>query len=361
MSQFPVQQMLFAYGASMIKSIQQVSITIPVGQTTATATINAVVAANSARFFGGINPTYTGVSPNIVLPGVALGSGANPTTVIATRNTSDPTYTVTVNATIVEFQSGIIKSSQDGTIALSTSQTSNSGTISAVTTGNAVCIFNGSTYSSSAQNSGDYMLATTLASSTAVNALRGTNSNSVAAVAYFNVLEFNAGILNSSTQSGSVTCPPSATVATISAVTSSQAIVVNGGWNYFGPAGTGITQSCLSLTSGTTVAQVSGTSGGPNVTHFFTVVEFKKINVKSLNRATITIAPSTTSNTASVAAVNTAKSLANFTGCVGTQVTDFALMACKLALTNPTTVTASQNGSSGSVTNTVGYELLEFN
>lgn len=80
-------------------------------------------------------------------------------------------------------------------------------------------------------------------------------------------------------------------------------------------------------------------------------------NVRSIQRGTIAIANPSTSNTATITSVDTAKSIVNnlgWTTSSGGSV-DFA----RVALTNSTTVTANATPTS-TVTTTVSYEVIEF-
>lgn len=80
--------------------------------------------------------------------------------------------------------------------------------------------------------------------------------------------------------------------------------------------------------------------------------------VKSLQRGVISIADVPTSGTATITAVNTAKSVVLFGGIVASSG---STLNASLVLTDATTVTASTNKSSGSgVTATVPWQVVEF-
>lgn len=355
--QFNVQQLLASYGASLIQSVQQVAIIIPTSATTYTATINPIVTANAVIFYNGINPQITGVNPASFLAGLAI---TNPTTVTAIRQTADASNTTTVYATIVEFVPNVVKTNQSGIISLSAAQLSNTATISAVTTTNTVCFLNGSTCGTDSET-GDWPMAIFLASSTSVELIRAANSFGVAAAGYYTILEFQPGILNSSTQAGTITISSgSSATGTISAVTPGQALVV-ANFTYQGNAGsTGLISANATLTNGTTItATINGSASQPT-TIYYTVVEFKAINIRSMNRGTITIATSATSNTAAITAVNINKAITNYTGSTSAGSTNPATSSAAISLANATTPTATREASSGSLTLTVGYEILEF-
>lgn len=79
--------------------------------------------------------------------------------------------------------------------------------------------------------------------------------------------------------------------------------------------------------------------------------------IKSIQRGTITIAGSSTSNTATITSVNTAKSIISLLGTASTE-TSTANVLAHVALTNATTVTATRGGSTGSLV--VGYQVVEY-
>ncbi len=113
--------------------VQKFSITIASGQTTGTATINAV---GSGAFImpGGCNPSVSSNGEEIS----AYLSLTNSTTITATR-TLGTAGTIAVKGCIVDGNTtNLIKSVQFGTITLTTGVTSNTASISAVTNANAV-------------------------------------------------------------------------------------------------------------------------------------------------------------------------------------------------------------------------------
>lgn len=87
------------------------------------------------------------------------------------------------------------------------------------------------------------------------------------------------------------------------------------------------------------------------------LTQFLPGSIKSIQRGTITIANSSTSNTATITSVDTAKSILFLLGAESTE-TSVANTNVRLALTNATTVTMSRGGSTGSVTG--GYQVVEY-
>jgi hypothetical protein len=94
-----------------------------------------------------------------------------------------------------------------------------------------------------------------------------------------------------------------------------------------------------------------------------TLSQFSGGGIKSIQRGTILV--TNISATATITAVDTAKTMLNFCGCSSGRFlpgysTDVSIMA-RIALTSSTQITSSQNVSSASGTSTtVSYEVIEY-
>jgi hypothetical protein len=350
-------QVLLSYGAtSLIKSIQNVSVTIAGSSATGTATITSVNTANTALFYGGQQVSgqnnFDGQYASIDL--------TNATTLTATRNISQST-TVTVWVTVVEFQSSAVKSIQYGT-ASTGAAASGTATITSVTTTNSAIIFNGQVCqvaSSSAMSS--CLVHGVLTNATTVTATRGASSGS-AVILHFCVLEFNSGILNSSTQAATIQIASAGTsnTATITSVTTSQTATMYGGLITSNGSGAGNVYAYAQLTNGTTLTVTRNSNAAVTTTVPVTVMEFKAANVNSLNRAKTTIASSASSQTATITAVNTSLTAISHLGmsdsAAGTAIGDNLGDA---SLTNATTVTMAR-GTSNTNSLDNSWEAIEF-
>jgi hypothetical protein len=117
----------------------------------------------------------------------------------------------------------------------------------------------------------------------------------------------------------------------------------------------------LELTNATTVTVFAFAADAVvNYTVSYEVTEYFARVVKSVQRGTIVITTGTTSNTATVTSVNTAKAALS---CLG-QTSDTNLgsngyVITDVVLTNATTITANVGFAAGTG-QTVGYELLEY-
>lgn len=344
----------FFSGGPLVVSIQQVAITIAANATTGTATISSVPTATSSEHLNGYNLINTGGDPSKDIAGIAL---TNSTTLTATRNTADASNALTVYASVIQWNPAYIKSIQRGTIAL-TGANSNTASI-AFTLTNSVVQYNGltTTYTSSDPNQYQGQLVLTAGT---VTATRGGTTNNMSV--YYTLIEFNSGILNSSTQQGVINSTSASTTATITSVTTAQTMLIYGGWKYGGGAPTAdVNHRYVTLTDSTTVTGVMSGATGSNSSVAFGVIEFKATDIKSVNRSTINLASGSTSNTASISAVTTSKCIPNWLGnsTNGSGTNDNSRKQTNLVLTNTTTLTAARNLGT-SITCDVSWEAIEF-
>ena len=90
-----------------------------------------------------------------------------------------------------------------------------------------------------------------------------------------------------------------------------------------------------------------------------TLSQFSGGGIKSIQRGTITVS---TTATATITAVNTAKTMLNFCGCsngISGDSVSVALLA-RIALTSSTQVTASGRSAYASYIPIVSYEVIEY-
>lgn len=336
---------------SYVNSVQQVSITIGSGATNNTATITSIDTSKSWVIFQGCTgPSAADAQANTHLCRVEL---TNSTTITAYRDSSS-TDSITVNAVIIEGNSSLISSVQTGTITTSAT-TSNTATISAVTTSRSAVFWLGNTTTNTATNFGRTYSRAQLTNSTTVTATNGISQTSTTG---YVVVEFSSSSINLVQPiATSLTNTNTSDNQTITSVSTSNSMIAHGG---FTAAGNAISNaaSTVEITSSTNVNTVrGGTSGAANRVPTYTVIEFASGVIKSTQRGTIALT-SVTSNTATISSIG-AKGFANFTG-YRTVNTAIASSIQKISLTNATTVTASVNTSSAG-DNGCGYEAIEFN
>lgn len=353
-----IDQILLSYGGAgittLIRSIQQISITIGTGSTSNTATITAVTTANAVVVFGGFTSTTTTQTWNTDAPALVL---TNTTTVTANRNTSSGSFTTTVNATVIEFASNIIQSMQPFQLTFGASSSA-TATISSVTTANTVLQYQGFISSDSSNDSPTVCSTMVLTNATTVTGNNNTTSNGV--VVNGTAIEFKSGILNSSVQQVSIALSAAQTsnTATITSVnTASTMLFFNG--NSASSATSIQVLPWLQLTNGTTVTASRGVATGTAAANCC-VCEFKTAHINSVNRGSIVIGTGASSNTTTFTAVTTALTAANFLGdTFSTTGVAAGKYFTRLDLTNTTTGTATRN-TSDTNTSTTGYEFVEF-
>ena len=340
--------------AGIVKSVQNIVITIAAGSTTGTASIAAVNNSSTEKVYDGVNEAGTTTNPSVILSGFTLSG----TTLTATRNTSDASFACTLNCTLTEYIPSAIKSIQDGTVSLSAAQTSNTATISSVTTTNSSPNFNGSTTASVGTVAGSFP-AVVLTNATTITGSIATAS--VANTIYFSNTEFNSGVLNSSTQAISISCSSAAgTTGAVSAVTAAQCRVAYGGCNNNQNDGCDLVYE--TLTNGTTMTAFKITNFGATLIKS-TVVEHKSANITSVNRGTVTVAGSSQNNTATFSAVNTALAALNQLGISDASQTGSVWISgqhVKNTLTNSTTVTVGHANAGNTNSSAAGWEVTEY-
>ena len=337
---------------SFVNSVQHFSITIAASNTTNTATIDSIDTTRSIILWGGNQGSNTGAfNANYDWGSADL---TNATTVTARRGASDGN-TVIVQGCVVTFASAAVKSVQTGTVALST--TSDTDTLSsAVVLANSAVIYNGLTSTYTAADTryiySDLVLTDTTTVTAARNLASGTNT------VYYTVIEFESGILESSTQAVQVTGITTSATTAISAVTIAQSMI------FFNGINTTITSAGhkyiprIEITNSTTVTGIRYATSVNKPTIRGTVVEFKAADVAGVDRGAITT--SGTTGTATIGAVDTEKTLSNYLGHTSNGIGNATSTSlASLELTNTTTLTATKVGGGTPITYT-GWEAVEF-
>ena len=83
--------------------------------------------------------------------------------------------------------------------------------------------------------------------------------------------------------------------------------------------------------------------------------------IKSIQQGTITVAAATSSNTATISSVATAKAFVLLNGFTFNFNASAANHFSRVELTNATTVTATRNSADNTYSTTVAYTVVEFN
>lgn len=360
-----VMNVLFpGVAAGIIESIQQIEFTVASSSATGTDTITSVDTANTAIFFsynifGGKRQTDTTNSVDDTHLRVEL---TNATTVTATRN-SAPAFAITVICTVVEFTSASIDSIQQGSIAITGANTSNTDTISSVTTSRSVVLHNGQSSTDSGVAFGRSICDLALTNATTVTATR-VPTDVLTTTTNYVVIEFAAGIVDS-VQEFNITITNSlntTNTATITSVDTSRSFIFPGGITTNDSGGVGLDASiCYAeLTNGTTVTATRNTAGSEQPGIAGTVVEFSSGRINSIQRGVATIAGASLTEDVTVTSVTTSLSMVNALSSTSTSGSsiDNEEQTFTIEIVNATTIRATRNVTGRDVI--FSWELVEF-
>jgi len=345
----------------LIESVEEFVISMADVDTTATATISSVTTARSCVFFsfawiGGQRQTATTTGADNVTIRIDL---TNATTVTATREVS--TQAMTITGTVVQFADGKTDSIQQGTVQIVGNATTNTATISSVTTARSAVLFNGGTTTDTqAADVPSAMMTLSLTNATTVT---GVKASSLASTADTNfvVIEFAAGVTNNIQEVNiTVANTASSNTATITSVDTSNTVLFPGGW--LAPASNWVgtnTAFTTVLTNATTVTMARNGTSGENQQNV-TAVEFVSGELNSVQRGTISVGSTDTQVDETITSVDTSKSIVNVVGCnnVTASTVDPEEEWFTAVLLNATTVRVNR-GLASARTISVAYEVIE--
>lgn len=341
-------------GGTYVNSVQHVSITIPTGAASATATI-ASVGPLAFILFNGFEAT-TSSGTHIGFARIEL---TNATTVTAYRNSSSATETVVARGCVVDATSSLVASVQSGVVTLGSASSSATDTIASTNASNTVIHLLGFTGTQTSLNLTTLEPVVSL-SGTTVTVSR-QSSSSIVTVGYV-VIEFNGAALQSATQSYSKSWTNSGT-STTQALTSvdpdNTLLFFCGSYaNSSGSEAKGAQR--VALTNATTATITTNTAGVLTCRCNFGVVEFiPGVLNGPVQRGSTTLTASA-SNSSSISSVTVGMALVSFQHFNATQISaDISNAYNNVELTNATTVTTSRNGTSGNVLSS--WEVAQFN
>lgn len=349
---------LYDTAPSLIKSIQQVEITIATSASSNTATITAVNTEKTVILYNGQRSSDTTLNPAEDFVRVTL---TNATTVTASTNTANAANTRIVCCTVIEFYEWAVNKVIYGTVT-SSAGTQADATIANVDTARAAVFYLGQTTDRTSYNVIRDSVILQLLNSTTVRANRGNFTAGDNITVGFCVVEFATDGIIQSIQTAEVQVAASATsgTATISSVTTGNCLTVYGGW-WQTVLGTNDTR-CFprgELTNSTTLTCYINTAYSGQTNIRLTVIEFKSKWINSRQAGTITIGSGSGNNTATISSVNTAKTVTSFfynTTSVNT-TDDRAWLTDKLS---SSTQVRADRGGTPAISATIGYEAVEF-
>lgn len=248
--------------SSLITSIQTGTISVTNGNASNTASVSAVTNANTAVHYLGATNSNTSNSLTTADFGVSLSG----TTVTATRVNS--TGNCTVGYIVIEFAAGALNSStQQGTINITGASTSNTATVSSVTTNNSIVVWGGSTCNTTSNTAARGKVKTVLTNATTVTSSVNNGTTGASSTGYFTVVEFASAVVGLAAQRGSITL--SSQTSNTATITSVNTTVSLYNWNGYTDTAGNTTPSTVKLsmaaTNATTVTANAGASASGSV------------------------------------------------------------------------------------------------
>lgn len=335
---------------------QQVSITIASGSVTNTTTVGSPVSSKAFLMYQGSKTNQANASgvTNSEYGYLQLNTGTG--VVTATRQGSN-TDTLTLTGVVIDPTSNLVKSIEQGTIAVNSVLTNTFTLATPVNPGQSSVFYLGNTTDNTINDATTNNCGVRLSSDgTQVIAdagVAGTTNRTVG----FVVVQWSASRQCQQLHNVNTTNATN-TPNTISASDPNKTLIVYGGSTCSSSATNAAGMGYLSMTSSTNVDYIVNTASANNRTPYFTAVEFASgVLSQNMQRGGISLA-SVTSNTATITSAATAHSICNFTGFnTNNAIRDRQLPA--VTQTNATTITASRTAA-GAGTNVIGYEVATF-
>lgn len=340
------------------QGVQQFSITIPSSASTGTATINSV-GSGAFILYGGFNPN-TSANPQQDYAYLQL---TNSTTVTATRSGSAVSDTVVLTGCILDGDTtNLIKSIQQGTIAVGSGASSNTATINPVTNANVAVHYLGQ-LTTDASLALDSILARLSLSGTTLTATKATTGAAVT-VAY-EIIEFQGTVLTANAVQ-QVSAASSSGVTSFTASLGSN-VVLNNALSIYG--GSTIATVTVNEAQGLMRGALTGvgtftvnvnTTDAVAKNYNASIVEFNSGVLNSAVQRSNTTLTGVPSNTTAVSpSVNfsyAGLSWLNNTATATTSLLDQSYGAG--ALTNGSTITVTKNTATANITSS--QEVFEF-
>ena len=327
--------------------VQHFSITIPPGNATATATINAV-GARAFILMGGLNP-----SGSVQSESLAYLSLTNPTTITATRRLSSAS--VVIKGCIIDATENLVASVQYGTITLPDGTASATATISPVNNNNTAVHALGmatDANGSFAENNAFLSLSGTTLTATVLGAYG-------LFIASYCVIEFASAALNQNVQNLAINSSASTTsiTSTINSVDIDNTICIAGGTTCnSGSYSNGQIYGFLS--NSTTFALAINSASTARKQYNVSIVELKTDILQSAVKRNRTSLSGVNLNTSTISSVMKASSVISWLNNSTNSPSSIGEATGAAVLTNGTTVTVSRNNSSNNILGS--WEVAEF-
>lgn len=348
----------------IIKSIQEVEITIAAGSASQTAAISAVRKDKTVLIWNGVRSAETTNLNKEDEVRIELTTGV---LITAQTNAANASNSRIVRCTVIEFEPSIVKNVQHLTGTL-TNVSNVDVTISSVNTAYSAVFYLGASCNLNDGNQNYARLVATLTGSTTVN-LNCGSAGTFVTIGSFCVVEFYSNVIQSIQAAVNTIAPGSATQnTTISAVTEANCMLAWGGNridNTFFNTVAGVTEGYIYLAGTTTLTQTRlSTTGLYASITAVTVIEFKTGILKSRQIGHTDIPTSSSSADDTVTTVVKARSITNYLGQSITSSTagtsDNSIVRASVSLNSSTINRKSRSGSSATYGLKISWEVLEF-
>lgn len=335
---------------SLIKSIQPFSITLGSGDDTATASISSVDTTKTVLFLNGYDTEQSMVSAEELLASITL---TDDTTVTAIRSSTSTDANVILGVA-VEFISAFADV-QYGSITISATDTSNTGTISTIDVDRSVVIYLGHTVNAAASSLGTSFPGLVITDPTTITATRAGTLNDT--TISFCVLQLSSSVVNSVQQvQAQTTLGNTVGTAAIVSVDMANSLILFGGINA-NTANINNFFHSVQLTDPTTIAITRAGAVSVTSTVFLTVLELIPGYITSIQRPTTTVGSGSHTGTSALAAIGTQKAVYNgIWWRTGSSEPDNGFI--NSAITSSILTTSTRIGNTGTVVTTP--EIVEF-
>lgn len=337
------------YVKKYVNSVQYGTITIAAGATTGTATISEIKNIPWLNLLG----FTTDNNADVLAECCPRLEYVNSTTIMATRNTTDAVFSVVINFCIVDATENLIKKVYYGGITTGAA-TSGTAKIPEVDTTKSAVFYLGGTATATASPSLARISSVTLTDSKTVTR---TSGSSAISTTNFVVVEFQPVVIQSIQQF--TTNQSGVDSSTTTNVTISSVVMANTFIAYGSRDATSDNTYTIELTSSTNVRLTKVAAIAVSRNTRYAVIEFVSGILKSNQFVNIALT-SLTSNTATITAVDTSKTVGLWNG-YNSSTSDTAgnTLFLGVTLTNSTTVTGTVNASSAN-TKRIAAQFIEF-
>lgn len=345
-----------AGGSSLIDSVEQVSVAITGTDTSNTATITSVDTARTTIFYQGFTSAFNAATAMDETG--AYGTLTSSTVVTFTRNTGTSGSDCVHRAIVVQWASGVLDGVEYGTVTITDTNSSNTATISSVTTTDSAITYIGNSSDTNGTAYSRVFGSCAITSATQVTGYKGNTANAI--TIGFCVTEFAASVLDQSTEQFNINVTVLTNTATISTSTEGQTLCFYGGFQCTSANANWQKWGYIQQTSDTVFTATRSDSTN-DFTIYGTAVKFKSADVASRNEGVATIAINQTVQDTTITSVDTSKTITVFLGAnVGTTNTILRETASTVYQTSSTNIRVERDTADVADTAGAGWQAMEL-